>query len=365
MAASAARGARGQLLAAVLLGCAAYGLYVLLGAWRGHGAAPALAPGFVGSAKCGECHADLVERHAGTPHALALKPAAAPEVAGALPAPKWVPDPETGAAHRVAAEGSPPVVEARLGTSLFRLPAEWAFGSGTNGMTLLGRAEDGAYVESPLSFYRRAGWDFTVGFLGNPPEERRRSPTGKRMTADEVFDCFHCHTTGARRGPEGVELKGAQLGVQCEACHGPGEPHVRAVKLGRPLAGTVVPGKSSAQSLVTFCATCHRDDPPPGLALTDPVVVRFAPAGFQQSRCFKESGGRLSCVSCHDAHGESSKDPAFYRGVCAGCHGGPASGKPGCPVRPEGDCVSCHMPKAIVQRNSVFTDHFIRIVRRK
>jgi hypothetical protein len=123
-----------------------------------------------------------------------------------------------------------------------------------------------------------------------------------------------------------------------------------------------MPGSSSAQSLVTFCATCHRDSPPPGLKVTDPVVARFAPVGFQESACFRKSGGKFSCLTCHDPHRETPREAAFFRGVCAGCHGAGRAEK-ACPVQPAGDCVSCHMPRRIIQRNGIFTDHWSRVVR--
>jgi len=126
--------------------------------------------------------------------------------------------------------------------------------------------------------------------------------------------------------------------------------------------------------MVEFCATCHRSTTPGGLQATDPVVVRFAPVGFRRSRCFRESGGRLSCVNCHDPHGDASHEPASYNQVCARCHDAdvkaavPTPASPAdhaCPVRPRGNCVSCHMPRRIIQRNGIFTDHWIRVVRER
>lgn len=90
-----------------------------------------------------------------------------------------------------------------------------------------------------------------------------------------------------------------------------------------------------------------------------PIAIRFAPVGFQRSRCFRESRD-FSCVTCHDPHGNVRKEPEFYRTVCSGCHGNKPRQTP-CPVQPRGDCVSCHMPRAIIQRNGIFTDHWIRV----
>src|SRR5205823_5949509 len=130
------------------------------------------------------------------------------------------------------------------------------------GMTPVGRSADGSYVESPLSLYRNAGWDFTTGTLARPPGDRAQQPTGTPMTPAEAFSCFDCHTTGARPSPAGPVLKGAREGVRCERCHGPGAAHVAAARAGHPLGTIAVPGRKSADALVAFCATCHRSTAP-------------------------------------------------------------------------------------------------------
>jgi hypothetical protein len=52
--------------------------------------------------------------------------------------------------------------------------------------------------------------------------------TGRGMTANS--ECLFCHTTGFDRGydaaTDGYETSWAELGVGCEACHGPGSLHV-------------------------------------------------------------------------------------------------------------------------------------------
>src|SRR5262249_5181863 len=158
-------------------------------------------------------------------HAEALHDAASFTAATTLPAPRWLRDPDVPVAYRIAVREGAAGVEAQAGESNRWLQARWAFGSGTHGMTFVGQEGPGGSVEAPLTFYRRAGWDFTVGYLGASAEERRQHPTGRPMSAAEVFDCFNCHATGVRRAPAAVEVAGAQYGVQCERCHGPGAAH--------------------------------------------------------------------------------------------------------------------------------------------
>src|SRR5262249_29426331 len=148
-------------------------------------------------------------------------------------------------------------------------PMQWAFGSGTMGMTPVGRSEGRDYVEAPVSYYRNAGWDFTVGFLGRAPELRQQQPTGTPMTDAEAFACFDCHVTGRRRPGTGLDLDGARPGVRCERCHGPGAAHIAAARAGHPPSAIILPGGGSASAMVDFCATCHRSAAPTGLKETD------------------------------------------------------------------------------------------------
>ena len=43
---------------------------------------------------------------------------------------------------------------------------------------------------------------------------------------------------------------------------------------------------------------------------------------MHESRCFRASAGRLSCISCHDPHQrpEPEKQAAYYQERCLECH---------------------------------------------
>jgi tetratricopeptide (TPR) repeat protein len=100
--------------------------------------------------------------------------------------------------------------------------------------------------------------------------------------------------------------------------------------------------------------------------------INHHPYRLMQSRCWRESSGRLSCLTCHDPHRKvpAEERAAHYRTACLSCHAPEACGRKrhGAPPSPaaqpagEGDCVSCHMPERrtedVVQ--VTMTDHFIR-----
>jgi predicted CXXCH cytochrome family protein len=151
-----------------------------------------------------------------------------------------------------------------------------------------------------------------------------------------------------------------RMGIQCERCHGPGEAHVHAAEQHRSAAGTLrnAPGQSAA-AVSAFCGECHRTQSPAFLKPDAPALVRFAPVGLGRSRCFRESAGRLSCLSCHDPHQDTEPNPQRVEAVCRSCHDA-GHGAKSCPTNKVSGCVACHMPKVEAAPHSFFTDHWIR-----
>jgi Tfp pilus assembly protein PilF len=201
-------------------------------------------------------------------------------------------------------------------------------------------------------------------------------------------------------------------GLGCQRCHGPGDAHVRLsfdldaneddirAAIWNPLR--LEPARQDE-----VCLQCHlqptvalsglrqfhrpiysyRPDQPLDdyLVYLDAVEERpreerfeinHHPYRLHQSRCFQESQGALSCLTCHDAHHKPQAEAAkaHFRDACLSCHQ-----QDDCQLEemtqhataeglslPEGvaadDCVACHMPRRRTQDvvQATMTDHLIR-----
>lgn len=185
------------------------------------------------------------------------------------------------------------------------------------------------------------------------------------------FRCIQCHTTGGSPGydkrTKQFATEVADLGISCEACHGPGQGHMQRHRKGvrdsseSPLDDLIVDPQSLPATLANdICGRCHsvteRIDPDgwlahgdafqPGQELEESQRVlrsadikdddqwrpywtdgKFRCGGREynavtESACF--NGGEFSCLSCHSMH-ESDPDGLMRRDLagnqmCLQCH---------------------------------------------
>ena len=299
--------------------------------------------GYVGAEVCASCHAARAKQQSASEHARALRPPAD---------------------HPLA----------RLFLPLFRpggVPAQWAFGAGDQAVTFVSRLNEDAYLEHRRTYYTRAaGLDLTPGHPARAKSAFPESAGVVYQTFDpeaRIMRCFQCHSTGRLSlGPQ-MEIVPAEPGVRCEACHGPGQAHVEAMRAANPAAGRAAiqnPGRMSAAAQNQFCGECHRQ-PQQGETATnwrDPWNARHQPLYLAQSACFRRSGGRLKCLTCHDPHDALRRhDPDYYNGQCVSCHGGP---HPAVAAAANArDCIACHMPAVSPIPHLQFANHWIGVYR--
>jgi cytochrome c554/c'-like protein len=355
---------------------------------------------YAGDQVCAACHPAIFATHHRSRHTATLHPM----LAGHLPVP--FPD---HARFTDRATGLQYALERRGDRYLFQVlnageaaPVEFAFGSGKTGITLVGSGEGDAIREFRMSYFpSRHRWEVTPGQRGTPAD-----PLGRRPDRATAQRCFGCHSTVIAASQVIPEPR--FMGVGCEACHGPGRRHIEALQHGDPTPHIDNPGRWDGERVNALCGRCHRSqeelDPLDTFSLAQ--TQRFQPLGLAKSACFRESAGRLSCVTCHDAHEDANLDSSHYEAVCLSCHGAkagapaysvfrsayPAKSKAGpplsdtkheirttpepptpdpqpptpgrvCPVNPRSGCIACHMPNREVVRGITMADHWIRVVR--
>ena len=323
---------------------------------------------YIGAAKCAGCHEENYRTQQSSPHARTFIPTS--ELDKVLVPDHPVPDPVTkGVVHKIERNDHKILVVSRVADASYRAVIVYVLGSGDRGITLVGRDASGSSCEVRLSRYNDgSGWDVTTGHEPTPPKQSFY--LGLPISVDGVRHCLQCHTTDARAAIDRVGATVADRGIGCERCHGPGGNHVLAVanKFSDPAIGR--PQYLSATQQVQLCGECHS---PRGASLGDPnkpIIVRFQSKTLVKSRCFTESQGTLSCITCHNPHQDAETSSAYYEAKCLSCHGSdtrePTATKletrTACPVNPAKDCLKCHMPIVKdVAPHTPFTDHEIRV----
>ena len=262
---------------------------------------------------------------------------------------------------------------------------EYAIGSGVNGISYA--ICRGNYLfQAPLSYYSRTGtWQLSPGYEhDNVGFSRSIAP-----------QCLGCHSgmpqAVANRDGLYSDPPFTEMAIGCENCHGPGGKH-----LDHPTRETIVnPARLTGRLAGDICMNCHQagdtrvlepgktySDFKPGSPLSDTLAIFKIPlnpaVGAQSdllehnfsmalSKCYRASGGRLSCLTCHDPHAMPSSQTAarYYETKCLGCHTVASCKLPVSERAKEiRSCIGCHMPKAEVGfiSHSALTNH--RIVRR-
>ena len=252
------------------------------------------------------------------------------------------------------------------GDNLLERRIDFTIGSGIHSRTYVHRTGNGTLLELPVSWYSAEG-----GHWAMSPGYDRPDHSGFRREVTEA--CLFCHN-----GYPSEANGGLAQGIDCQRCHGPGEDHVRQ---GGP---SLNPAKLSPDRRMEVCLQCHLESASRTLpdavrrfgrstfsyrpseplanwqlyfdfvrpADEDRITVNNSAYGLMRSRCFLNSGGRLTCTTCHDPHREES---AANTTACRQCH--TSAHTPSTT-----GCTGCHMAKRRTEDavHVWMTDHFIR-----
>lgn len=324
---------------------------------------------YVGAKACAECHPGEYALYTSSGHGRTLRPAGTRLVGRNLDG-SMIDDPEQpGVAYAYEHDGERFFIE-RDGPDdeSLRFLVDFALGSGHHATTFVSVTNPDpvqlTLLEHRLTHYHEGDR------LGVTPGQAEGLaipglvPWGRVLTGSEAVKCLRCHSTRiSRYSDKWVDFETLIPNVSCERCHGPGRDHIDAARRGvLDLSMPLGYDRWTSDDLMRACGDCHRhpDKAPPGrLIADDPLLARFQPVGLSQSRCYTESGGALSCITCHDPHARATNDALFYEAECLNCHGRPS--QTACTVAPERGCIVCHMPGVDSGQGVLFTDHWIRV----
>lgn len=266
-------------------------------------------------------------------------------------------------------------------TEIFRDTREikWLVGAGENGIGALVQ-QDGYLFQAPQSFYSQTNsWSASPGYDSLDLGFNRPIQAG----------CISCHSGRSRPISAGngrfEQEPFAELGIGCENCHGPGGEHVLAMKApgkSRQSGASIVnPAKLTPYLADNICMMCHQtgdarilkegksyQDFRPGEALDKTLSILMVPPTPQHppdsdhvehyysmtlSKCYRQSQGRMSCITCHDPHQQPAKQEAaaYFTAKCLNCHKESSCKLPlhSCQERERTDgCIGCHMPRRAI-----------------
>lgn len=355
---------------------------------------------YVGSQACAECHRAIYNVFSETDMGRSMS-AISPKLLDKFPNSAHIFDAKLNRHFEVSVrDGSLYQTDYETGADgkeVFRdtQKVEWIIGAGANGFGAIVKRGD-LLFEGPLSFYSKTRhWAVSPGY----------ESYDYGFSRPILPPCIVCHSGRPGPIPDGngrfIDPPFQELAVGCENCHGPGATHVSRMKESTATAkggdhSIVNPAKLASWLADNICASCHQtgdarvlkpgknfQDFRPGSALDDTVALLMIPPkrdappqkdllehyfSMTLSKCYRRSGSRLSCITCHDAHTQPTAQlaPSVFRSRCLTCHTEKSCAVPFA-IRqhkiPPDDCAGCHMPKRDVKEisHSVLTNH--RIVR--
>jgi predicted CXXCH cytochrome family protein len=365
------------------------------------------------AASCTRCHSDHAQSFARTFHRTMTREARGADVRAPF------------AGEQVSYFGVPATMDQHEGTPRMHFGGrsfEIALTVGSRRyQQYIGRA-DGELVRLPWAYHleERRWFHMNGAFLTADPAQPISDADYSRHVTRWNDNCIFCHNVRPNPGLSAghFDSKVEELGVACEACHGPAGAHERAnqdpyrryrLHLTSTADPTIVnPARLSQERSLDVCGRCHgqriTDDVSAFLREGDPFVpgedlslysaplwrdttlagepgtfasrfwddgtarlTAYEYQGVLQSPC--TAGGELTCLSCHDMHAGDPRGqlrPELTRDqLCTQCHTQLAADHAGHPADSKVACIDCHMPSVVYGVMASHPSHRIEVPRRE
>jgi hypothetical protein len=379
--------------------------------------------GYVGSKGCGAsgCHAEIYRDYQPTPHGQSMTPANIASDLVRAPKPVTVFNAANNHYYTVYQQDGELYQSAyeldKNGRKIYDIAhkIDYVTGGESVGYTYLFQV--GAWMfQAPLSYYAHSKtWELSPGYVKDDVGFTRLATTG----------CVMCHNgqpepvSGRNGSYEEPPFRFGELGIGCEACHGPGALHVKEMQVKR---GSILRPGEVDTSIVNparlppgladdLCQECHQQgdtqvlypgktvmDYRPGEPLTETMAklklpikpeqraeanelearppvqgsleqsIEWKNSALEMSACYQATHGQLTCGTCHSIHHEPKpeEEKTAYRAACLTCHTVKS-----CTLKPDDAkrvavqdyCVQCHMEKRAVAGVAHSNDTKHRIVR--
>ncbi|UCD52463.1 MAG: ammonia-forming cytochrome c nitrite reductase subunit c552 [Phycisphaerales bacterium] len=357
---------------------------------------PATEDQFAGSVSCRQCHERFYELWAPSHHGLAMQPYTAGFARTCLTA-----QPEAVSigsfSYRVDIEGREGAMVENGPEGRKRYEIVHVLG-GKNVYYFLTPYERGRLQTLPLAYdvHQKQWFDTAASGVRHFPGVESDAPV---HWTDPLYtfntSCYTCHVSQLSRNydldTDTYHTEWAEPGINCEACHGPGEAHVKLYQRAEETGvepndlGLISTHTFSAEQMNSMCNSCHAKMSPITASFTpgeryfdhfDLVTLEnrdFYPDGrdlgenytmtsWRMSPCAK--GGQLDCMHCHTSSGRYRfREPAQANNACLPCHqsrvDAVAAHSHHEPVDGGPTCVSCHMPMTRFAHMNR-TDHSMR-----
>ena len=321
--------------------------------------------GYVGREVCAGCHREIAKMQSGTNMARTWQDAATAQLPGNY-SETHAEGPAPEIAYAVKRNGQSLRFQVQMpGRPELDFGVEAIIGGERHGVSFLVRVADieGSALPRPrlveARYFHYAQQKQLALELGFPEEKPMNYETavGRLLTPRLEQRCFDCH--GAPR-TSGTRV---EIGVTCEHCHGTGQPHLNALKAHARDLAMWNPNRLPVTERMQPCAQCHAgssiiEDPMPDDALISDQVT-----ALKNSECWRQSGGEITCIDCHDPHRDLAAPALAARSerTCLRCHSAAAAKHAAlCPVNRTQGCTECHMLHE-TRGAFVIAEHWIRV----